>query len=141
MKRSNILDAQSDYIVIPVNLVGVAGAGLAKQWAEREPDMVEAYKDWCINYNQRPQQLKIGKYILVPTKNHWRDNSNLKNIRNQLGYLYYYMIPHYEMKSVAISAIGAGLGGLDVREVRALITTMAKGAELLYDVQTDYYFR
>lgn len=137
----DILKAQSDYIVIPVNTVGAPGAGLAKQWADKEPDMVDTYKKWCENYHTSPQQIMIGKYILVPTKGHWREKSNLENVRGQVNYMYHYMIPHHQGKSVAISAIGAGLGGLDYETVAKMLKTMGEGALKLYGIHTDFYLR
>ena len=42
----NIFDSICQTLTIPVNTVGVAGAGLAKQWKDRFPDQFEGYKEW-----------------------------------------------------------------------------------------------
>lgn len=138
--RRDILKSDADYIVIPVNMVGVMGAGLAKQFAKKYPEHVEEYQHWCKNYTSSPQQLKIAnKFIMLPTKHHWRENSEMIKIRGQVSYMFMYMIPHYKNKSVALPLLGAGLGGLDSKEVKAMLTKMSKGAEMLWNIETDIY--
>lgn len=138
--KNDILKSDSDYIVIPVNMVGVMGAGLAKQFAKTYPEHVQEYVTWCQEYALRPQQICIGgRFIMLPTKYHWRDNSDIKTIRREVSYMYTYMIPHYRGKSVALPLLGAGLGGLDPKEVKSMLKKMGTGAEALWDIQTDVF--
>jgi O-acetyl-ADP-ribose deacetylase (regulator of RNase III) len=45
--KGDIFDSDADYLVNPVNLVGVMGAGLAKEFKKRYPYMFEQYQKWC----------------------------------------------------------------------------------------------
>jgi len=61
------------------------------------------------------------KYVVnFPTKRHWRDASRMEDIEAGLTTL------HAEVKergicSIAIPPLGAGLGGLDWKQVRPII--------------------
>lgn len=104
-------------IVNPVNTVGVMGAGLAKQFAIRYPDMVGPYKEAC-----KTGDLDIGKpwrwndVICVATKQHWRDPSQYAFVEASLKHLCHYTTP------IALPPLGAGLGGLDRDIVIDMIT-------------------
>jgi len=125
--------------VIPVNKVGVMGAGLAKQFAQKFPQYVTAYKDWC--KTPTTQLLVIDRFIFLPTKNHWRENSDLKTVLGNVRVMYTSFIPHDQGKSVSIPLVGAGLGGLDDRIVEHFLVRYAQGAKLLYGIETDVYGR
>jgi O-acetyl-ADP-ribose deacetylase (regulator of RNase III) len=61
------------------------------------------------------------RYIVnFPTKNHWRDASYLTDIRSGLESLAF-EIDLLKISSIAIPALGCGLGGLDWLDVRELI--------------------
>ena len=61
------------------------------------------------------------KYIInFPTKRHWRDKSNLRDIELGLSDLKT-VINRYEIKSIAIPPLGCGLGGLDWNDVKHTI--------------------
>lgn len=57
--------------------------------------------------------------INFPTKNHWREQSKIEYIESGLQSLVE-AIEHYKIKSIAIPALGCGLGGLDYKEVKLL---------------------
>ena len=46
-KTGNIFDSDADILVNPVNNVGVAGAGLAKQFKIRYPEANDYYVEQC----------------------------------------------------------------------------------------------
>lgn len=114
--------------VIPVNCVGVTGAGLAKTWADRYPDLAQDYRDLCRVHMVRPGQPRLifrgnGAAVLFPTKDHWRDASRLGWIDAGLAVLSgLAMLPglvaHY-----AVPRLGCGLGGLEWPDVRAMMIT------------------
>lgn len=109
--KGNILDSTAEYLVNPVNTVGVMGAGLALQFKNKYPYMFKEYKEIC-NTNQwfaRGRGFRIvlaeepkihtieqndeiietktytNKYIILfPTKRHWKDKSDLAMIDNNL---------------------------------------------------------
>jgi O-acetyl-ADP-ribose deacetylase (regulator of RNase III) len=123
--QSNILRDKSQLIVIPVNIMGIPGAGLAKQWADRFPECATIYRSAC-----RSRQLSIGKvlfikdrdcnFICLPTKTLPQYPSELKYIEKGLVALRQF-IHTKEIKSLAIPALGCGLGRLSWQEVVPLI--------------------
>jgi O-acetyl-ADP-ribose deacetylase (regulator of RNase III) len=67
--------------------------------------------------------------ICFPTKDHWRNPSRLTSILNGLTSLAS-ACKGREIRSVAVPALGCGLGGLDWLEVRQDIEAWAKGERL-----------
>ncbi len=122
----NILRDKSSAIVIPVNTMGIAGAGLAKQWAIQYPGEHRLYVIAC-----KDKRLSTGDILLVtsaptrlflcfPTKIVPRNRSELAWIENGLSELKR-LIPTLRIKSLAVPALGCGLGGLPWKDVRPLI--------------------
>lgn len=115
----NILESQVDAIVIPVNTVGVPGAGLAKQAADRYPEMVIKYREYCARCILQPGSPQVitepRKMILFPTKIHWKDKSNIRWIIDGLDTL---RKQDGMFTSIAIPPIGCGLGGLNWADVK-----------------------
>lgn len=131
-------------LTISVNIVGVMGKGLASRAKYQFPDVYVVYQDVC-----RRKELGTGKpylykreisldqaladepsslaenneskwFLLFPTKRHWRDRSDIGDIEKGLQWIR----DHYKregIKSLAIPALGCGLGGLEWREVGPLM--------------------
>lgn len=129
---------------VSVNVVGVMGAGLASRAKYQFPDVYVYYQDLC-----RKRKLKMGKpqlykreasfeyeladepsslsnaglakwFLLFPTKQHWRGRADIKGIEEGLQWL----VNNYRkegIKSLAIPALGCGLGRLEWREVGPLM--------------------
>ena len=124
----NLLDDSADALVNPVNCVGVMGAGLAKQFAERWPVQLDPYRELC-----RTGRLRVGgnavvnvgdgkRVILFPTKQHWKDRSNVADIADGLRNLAAMLLVFRPLiDSVALPAVGCGLGGLKWADVQPLI--------------------
>lgn len=122
--KGSIFDSDADAIVNAVNCVGVMGAGLAKAFKYKFPHMVEQYEVKCKLGLLRPGQLDIyvidstPKYIInFPTKDDWKDPSLMEYIYDGISALHYEVFK-WKMKSVAIPALGCGLGGLDWKDVK-----------------------
>jgi len=122
----NILRDTSHAIVIPVNTLGIAGAGLAKQWALQYPDENRLYAIVC-----KHKRFKIGEvlpvisapsrlFLCFPTKIVPRNRSELAWIEDGLSDLRR-LIPTLWIGSLALPALGCGLGGLPWKDVRPLI--------------------
>lgn len=134
--RGNILLSDSQAIVIPVNLLGVAGAGLAKQWAKADPDAAHAYKKLCkSNLVGMGQVSLLSRWILFPTKDDWRNPSQIDHI---LAGLIDLRLRNYtwRLTSIAIPALGCGLGSLEWTQVRTLMETVLSP---LTDTQINIY--
>jgi len=126
-RTGDIFRTKAQTITIPVNLVGVMGAGLAKAAVKAFPDLFGIYFELLerkLLTMGRPCIVprRDSKWILLfPTKFHWRSRSNLEDIVEGVKYL----SETYKMmgiRSIAIPALGCGLGGLDWKEVRSAIT-------------------
>lgn len=129
--KGNIWDTSCDIITIPTNTVGVMGAGLAKQLKERDYSVYEVYKHHHNTKNlsvYRPELIRgnTGWFLLFHTKQHFRDPSQLRWVDNNLQWIR----KNYEkgrvgdllgLQSIALPAVGCGLGGLDFTVVRELI--------------------
>ena len=136
--------SQMQTLTISVNTVGVMGKGLASRAKYQFPDVYVVYQDLC-----RRKALKMGKpylyqressldreladepftlsetnankwFLLFPTKRHWKEKSDIDGIENGLKWVR----DNYKsegIQSLAIPALGCGLGGLDWQDVGPLM--------------------
>lgn len=122
----DIFESGADVLVNPVNCFGVSGKGLALEFKRRLPTAQRVYETTC-----RAGRLALGCVVLVddapgrvlifPTKHHWRDPSTITAIRVGLADLAHQARAWPTVGSIAIPALGCGLGGLDWADVRPLI--------------------
>lgn len=131
-------------LTVSVNTVGIMGKGLASRAKYQFPDVYVIYQDAC-----RKKWLRMGKpylynreasfddelidepgtvatpnavkwFLLFATKRHWRDNSDLNGIEEGLRWI----VANCEtegIKSIALPALGCGLGKLDWKDVGPLM--------------------
>ena len=59
-KKGNLFDSEAEYLVCPVNLMGVFHNEIGKQFAERFPEMADVYKECCVN-----KAMRIGRVLNV----------------------------------------------------------------------------
>ena len=127
----DILDDDAQAVVIPVNCVGVMGAGLAKQAKERYEHVFSNFRSYCgIGmlspggvFGVQTKDLVTGKkrmVICLATKNHWREPSRIEWIIAGVNNLNKYL-EKLKIASVAVPLLGAGLGHLDKKEVEEII--------------------
>jgi O-acetyl-ADP-ribose deacetylase (regulator of RNase III) len=121
----DLLAADVEALVNPVNCVGVMGKGLALVFKKRFPDAFRAYAKACAAHEVVPGRMFVvstkGRTILhFPTKRHFRDASRMEDIEAGLVSLAA-EISAREIRSIAIPAIGCGLGGLSWDDVRPRI--------------------
>ena len=123
----NILDCDVDALVNPVNTVGAMGKGLARAVKVKYPDVFASYARAC-----KANQVAIGRMHVVerssapryvinfPTKQHFRQPSQLEYIETGLVDLVA-QVRALAIESIAIPALGCGLGGLAWELVRPRI--------------------
>ncbi|MCW5219692.1 Appr-1-p processing protein [Verminephrobacter aporrectodeae subsp. tuberculatae] len=125
----DILQCEADALVNTVNCVGVMGRGIALQFKNGYPENFKAYEAACKHEAVQPGrmfvfdtgQLTLPRFIInFPTKRHWRGKSRMEDIEAGLTDLVH-VIRAKGIHSIAIPPLGAGLGGLDWREVRPRI--------------------
>lgn len=143
-KKGNLLEDEAEALVNAVNTVGVMGAGIAKQFKEKFPEMFDKYKKAC-----QQGEVKLGKMHVVPveaeggkkyvvnfpTLEHWTDKSKLSDIEAGLEDLVR-VVKEKEIKSIAIPPLGCGVGGLQWEDVRKLTEEAFAG---LADVTVHLY--
>lgn len=122
-------------LTISVNLQGVMGKGLASRAKYQFPDVYVVYQDACKNKQLTATQPYVYKreasldqeladltlplstansvkwFLLFATKRQWRENSRLEDIEAGLAWLRN-NAKQQGIKSLALPALGCGLGGL-----------------------------
>lgn len=127
-------------LTVSVNTRGIMGKGLASRAKYQFPDVYVVYQDAC-----RRKMLRMGKpylykreafvdqeladepgtlptvnaekwFLLFATKRHWRDNGDLAGIEAGLRWVRE-NYKHEGIQSLALPALGCGLGNLDWRDV------------------------
>jgi O-acetyl-ADP-ribose deacetylase (regulator of RNase III) len=141
LAKGDMFFTERQTLTISVNCVGVMGKGLASKSKYRFPDVYVEYQDLC-----KKKKLALGRpylyrrgtsvfdemkdtsfnindssnsgtcFLLFPTKYHWREKSRIDKIEKGLQWL----VSNYKkvgIESLAIPALGCGLGGLKWQEV------------------------
>ena len=125
----DILAEDAEALVNTVNCVGVMGRGIALQFKKAFPKNFRAYAAACRRGEVQPGRMFVfetgaltnPRYIVnFPTKRHWRGNSRIKDIDAGLENLAT-VIREYDIRSIAVPPLGAGLGGLEWSDVRPRI--------------------
>ena len=143
-KTGDIFAEDVKALVAPVNCKGVMGRGLARQFKRKFRDNFDKYSKKCKDKELRPgnmfvfetssnQQLGLvpetqsgPEYIInFPTKRDWREKSRMEDIESGLASLKK-EIRERRIRSIAIPALGCGLGGLEWRKVRELMEAELK---------------
>ena len=119
--RGNLLAADADVLVNAVNTIGVMGKGIALQFKRAWPEYFRAYQSACDAGVVELGQVWVyplgrlirPRYIVsFPTKGHWRETAKLESIDAGLESLVQELL-RLDVDSVALPALGCGLGGLE----------------------------
>ena len=137
-------------LTISVNLQGVMGKGLASRAKYQFPDVYVAYQDVCRAKRitaTKPYLYKressldeeladlgtplvtpnaVKWFLLFATKRHWKDNSRLDDIEGGLAWVRD-NIHRQGIQSLAMPALGCGLGGMDWKVVGPLMCQYLHG--------------
>lgn len=117
----SIFDSHAEYLVNPVNCVGVMGKGLALEFKKRFPDVFQTYAEACRAGKIVPGRVQVvGRVVNFPTKRHWRDKSRMLDVAEGLIDLVCELRAR-GAESVAIPALGCGEGGLSWMAVKRMI--------------------
>lgn len=123
--KGDIFKSPSQVLTNVVNCVGVMGKGVALEFKSRYPQMFYDYKAKCAQGNVKPGHPYLweddsAQVLNFPTKRHWRDQSLIHDVDAGLRYL----ADSYDsmgIQSIAMPALGCGLGGLSWSDVKPLI--------------------
>ena len=145
-------------LAISVNTVGVMGKGQASRVRFQFPDVYVAYQEACkrkildigklVLYRREaplsrelaewpflpPEEVPRGAWFLFfPTKRHWRERSRLEYVQQGLAWIR----THYQREgitSLALPALGCGLGGLRWSQVGPLMVQMLHDLDLEVEI-------
>mgnify|MGYP001326912039 CR=1 FL=1 len=135
----NLLDSEADILVNAVNCVGVMGKGIALEFKTRYPEMFESYRALC-----QKGDIQVGRLFLwkgpktkpifnFPTKEHWKNKSEIEWIDNGLQVLRKSLLEVFPDKSIAIPKLGCDNGGLNWEDIKPLVV------KHLGDLDNDIY--
>ena len=134
VKAGDIFQEDADALVNPVNCVGVAGRGLAREFRERYAENHMTYRDACLRGEVQPGRMLVHEtgqdsprfIVNFPTKRHWRDGSSLEDIELGLKALQQEVMWR-GIRTLAVPALGCGLGELRWAEALPLMTAALSG--------------
>ena len=138
-EKGDIFASKAQALVNPVNCRGLMGKGLALEFKRRYPRMFREYAELCRKGALKPGRVQIHAgpeppaIISFPTKDDWRSPSRMEWIQEGLQDLKRGM-EAAGLESVAIPALGSGLGGLPWPEVRAAIVSVLQDADFITEV-------
>lgn len=139
-KQGDILSSNAAALVNAVNCIGVMGRGVALQFKKAFPANYKAYAAACARKEVQPGRMFVfetnvrnnPKYIInFPTKRHWRQKSRIEDIESGLIALAQ-TVRERAIRSIALPALGTGLGGLDWRDVRPRIECALGGLQTVH---------
>lgn len=129
----NIFKVKGDVYFIPVNTVGVMGAGIAKEFKMRFPELYHKYKKDCktsalsVRNPLIYQAFNEKYYVMFPTKDNWRNPSQLGWIAEGLANLLETLTDTVGTKcTLVIPPLGCGHGRLEFSQVKEVIENFAK---------------
>jgi len=150
--------ADTEVLTISVNVVGVMGKGSASRFKYMFHEAYIVYQELCKNRILdvgKPYLLEYGnskfpkllKFLLFPTKRHWKERSKIEYISKGLNYFKEKVqTGEWKMESIAFPALGCGLGGLKWEDVgplmvKELLTIVPKVKVYLYlpENKDDYF--
>ena len=123
--EEDIFTSKCQTLVNPVNCMGVMGNGLSKEFKKRFPACEAPYKAACDNHLLQPGKLMIWRgqshwVLQFPTKDKWWNGSHLSYIEEGLK-KFAATYKQQGIESAAFPMLGAGLGKLPKKEVKALL--------------------
>lgn len=123
-KEGSIFESGTQALVNPVNTVGVMGKGLALEFKNRFFDNFIVYKSACDKGELRAGEVLVfgGNLLIInaATKGHWRNPSDLNDVEMCLFNIRYEIYMR-NIPSIAMPALGCGLGGLIWDDVKNMM--------------------
>lgn len=121
LKDNNIFTSECDLLVNPVNCLGQSGKGLALQFKQQFLVQEGKFIQHCKSHGMHGGDiLVVDNVVYFTTKEDWRNLSQLAWIDKGLETLRDYCDAHGH-PSIAIPALGCGLGGLKHADIKKLV--------------------
>ena len=140
--KGDLLAAEVEAQVNPVNCVGIMGGGLARAFSQRYPHIMPPYVQACREGTLRPGKVQgipgdspqdPSWIVNFPTMDLVTKPARLEWVEQGLAALLEFLDEN-GVRSVAIPALGAGIGGLQWEDVKRLIEAAFEGRDDM-DVQ------
>ena len=117
-------------LVSPVDAAtGAQGKGLALEFKRRWPDRCDQYRRVCktgaVAAGYVTASVGAPLILFAATKRHWKEPSRITYVRECLDSIVYAVWAH-RVESIALPALGCGLGSLRWADVRPLMLDAAK---------------
>lgn len=126
--NQNIFKSECKVITNPTNSVGVMGGGLAYSFYLKYRKECEVFNDYSISYQMGHRSNKLLKPMIIetfdntklilmfPTKIHWKNYSKYEYVDENLKCVLD-ILEKFNNPSIAIPALGCGLGGLAKNQI------------------------
>lgn len=129
VNRGDLFASGMQTLVNPINCKGAMGKGLALEFKKHYPLMYKDYQRRCKSglvilgqpYLWKETPSSSVSILNFPTKDHWKNDAHLCDIQSGLQYLALHA-KEWGITSLAIPALGCGLGGLSWEDVLPEIT-------------------
>jgi O-acetyl-ADP-ribose deacetylase (regulator of RNase III) len=146
-RAGNLLNDNSDVLIVTVNCIGVMGKGIALDCKIKYPSVFVAYKLACTKkllylggppiwipivesyLKDRKSKNRQRWVVCFPTKDDWRNDSKLNMIRKSL-IEFSWQLHNKNIKTMAMPPLGCGNGGLDWKDVEPVIKNYLHHPEL-----------
>lgn len=138
--EGDLLLSECEGLVNPVNCVGVMGRGLALQFKHAFPAMFVDYVRACNDGEMQLGRVHVFPlrrldppfFVLnFPTKDHWKHKSRKSDISAGLVDLAR-VARELKLKTLAVPALGCGLGGLSWLQIGPEIVRQLNGIDGLH---------
>ena len=132
-------------MVIPTNMQGYLGRGLARQAAERYPDLQREYRSWCVTRGEEKATFDEAyvwvppgeaSLILLPTKRKFSQKSD----SSLVSACFWILSQWPENFNIAMPPLGCGYGGLDFDDVLSHAQFYLKSERYLFVVPDQSVF-
>ena len=116
------------------NCAGAMGKGIAVEFKKRFPKMYDEYVRRCGAGSFKPGDVFVWRegdltVFNLGTEAHWRTGATLEAVEASVRAMVQHADEH-GVGRVGLPRIGAGLGGLDWRQVRAMLERAAASAKV-----------
>lgn len=143
--EGDIWNANLDVICVTTNGVVnakgelIMGKGIAKQASDRLPDIRKVLGAHVLHSGNVPKLyrnyplLKETHIISLPTKNHWKDRSDIDLIENSIKSIVDIADTHPGFRRIGMTRPGCGNGGLNWELVKSFIKPYLDDRFLIFD--------
>ena len=138
--EGDIFQSDCEVITITINCVGVMGKGIALTAKIKFPELEKKYRELCRQKKFLPGHPRLltvdsKKFLMFPTKDHWRGNSKIEWIDTGLKKI---RQNSHLFKSLALPALGCANGKLNFSDVLILMKKHLEELENRIDIYQPY---